>query len=339
MIILKYITHVLSKQSDKPILNDYEGKISNEIDKFMLDTIKKVAKDDLLRKAKFLNIDDKGKAKENIVKKCCDAIIHDERTFIENSKEIASYLFDIMKISPEMESCDLVICLYVVKDQTKVAIIKLDYKASYNHSIEFEDDKFNIQMKLNEEMISDSMKPKQCALIGVSSLNSEYDLYVLDKELEKDGNIGRFINKFLEVYRIEDDTYKTKKFINLSKVYLTNLYEGDIIEHDIALEILEHILLNNSVIDVFDIADRIFGDIEMRDDFIDYMEENDLSKFNIDTKLATKILKNRIFKTDSGIKVSARLEDIRDNMNFNIKRNDNGLCDLVIKNVKFVEVK
>ena len=129
---------------------------------------------------------------------------------------------------------------------------------NYNHSIEFIDDKFNIQMKLNEEVISGTKKPKQCALVGISSLNSEYDLDILDKELKYN--------------------------------------------------------------------------------FIESMKNNNLSNFNIDKKIATKMLKNRILKTNTGIKISAKLEDIRNNLNFIIKENGNGSYDLVVKNVEFAEV-
>ena len=340
MIIHRYITHVLSKESDEPILNDYEGKINPKIDKFLQSTIKKVSKDDLLRKAKF------DYNKENIVKKCCEAIIHDERTFIENSKEIAAYLFDIMKVNSEMDSCDLVVCLYTAKDQRRIALIKLDYKASYNHSIEFIDDKFNIQMKLNEEGISDTNKPKQCALVGVSSLNSEYDLDILDKDSEKNDDNSKFINEFLEAYKVEDDTYKTRMFILSSKAWLSNAWvKGgcvrDVIKCDRAIEVLEYILLNNSVVDVIDIADKIFNsreDKELKYNFIESMKNNNLSNFNIDKKIATKMLKNRILKTNTGIKISAKLEDIRNNLNFIIKENGNGSYDLVVKNVEFAEV-
>lgn len=53
MIIHRYITHVLSRESDEPILNDFEGNINPQIDKFLQSIIKKVSKDDLLRRAKF----------------------------------------------------------------------------------------------------------------------------------------------------------------------------------------------------------------------------------------------------------------------------------------------
>ena len=125
MIIHKFIVHVLDKNSDVPILNDFEGKINPEVDKFFQKIIKRVTKDDDLRKGVFKNYND------NVVRNCCEQIIYDENTFLENSKEIAAYLFDIMKINSELESCDLAICLYTVKDEKYVAILKLDYKKLY----------------------------------------------------------------------------------------------------------------------------------------------------------------------------------------------------------------
>ena len=339
MIIHKSIVHVLDKNSDSPILNDYESKNSLEVDKFFQKIINRVSKDDDLRKAEFNDYNN------NIVKNCCEQMIYDEDTFLQNSKEIASYLFDLIKINSDMDSCDLVICLYTIKDQRRVAIIKLDYKASYNHSIEFKNDKFNIQIKLNEEVISDTKKPKQCALVGISSLNSEYDLEILDKDSEKERISSKFINEFLEAYKIEDDTYKTRIFIASAKVWLSNAwiksgYVRDIIKSDRAIEVLEHVLLNNSVIDIRELADRIFKfeDKELKTEFINSMEQNNLSSFNIDKKVAEKMLKDRYLKTNTGIKISAKLEHIRDNSKFIIKENDKGSYDLILRNIEHVEV-
>lgn len=58
----------------------------------------------------------------------------------------------------------------------------------------------------------------------------------------------------------------------------------------------------------------------------------------IDKKIATKMLKNRILKTNTGIKISAKLDYIRNNLNFIIKENENGTYDFIVKNVEFVEV-
>ncbi len=211
MIIHKFIVHVLDKNSDVPILNDFEGKINQEVDGFFQKVIKRVSKDDDVRKAVFKDYND------NVIKNCCEQMIYNEDTFLDNSKEIASYLFEIMKINSELESCDLAVCLYTIKDEKNIAILKLDYKKLYTHSIEFIDDKFNIQMVANEIGITETQKPKQCAFVGVSGINDEYHLRLLDKNSEKEGTDTKFIADFLNAERVEDDKYKTRVFKNLQR--------------------------------------------------------------------------------------------------------------------------
>ena len=110
MIIHKSIVHVLDKNNDGPILNDYECKNSLEVDKFFQKIINRVSKDDDLRKAEFNDYNN------NIVKNCCEQIIYDEDTFLQNSKEIASYLFEIMQQSEDTDA------LLEAKSQVRVYV-------------------------------------------------------------------------------------------------------------------------------------------------------------------------------------------------------------------------
>ncbi|EGT3847970.1 nucleoid-associated protein, partial [Clostridioides difficile] len=180
MIIHKFIIHVLDKNSDTPILNDFEGRVSQDMDIFFQKKINKVLRDNDIRKAVFNDYSN------NLIKKCCEQIIYDESSFLSNSKEIAAYLFEIMKANATLESCDLAICLYSQKDEKGIAILKLDYNNSYTHSIEFKEDKFNIQMSKNEINIQETKTVKIATLIGLSGMNDEYHLRVLDKDAEKE---------------------------------------------------------------------------------------------------------------------------------------------------------
>ncbi|MDV9450080.1 nucleoid-associated protein, partial [Clostridioides difficile] len=44
MIIHKFIIHVLDKNSDTPILNDFEGRVSQDMDLFFQKKIKTVSR-------------------------------------------------------------------------------------------------------------------------------------------------------------------------------------------------------------------------------------------------------------------------------------------------------
>ena len=236
MIIHKSIVHVLDKNSDSPILNDYESKNSLEVDKFFQKIINRVSKDDDLRKAEFNDYNN------NIVKNCCEQMIYDEDTFLQNSKEIASYLFEIMKQSEEMDSCDLAICLYSVKDEKNVAIIKLEYKKLYTHSIEYVEDKFNIQIVSNEIGIPETGRPKQCALVGLSGINDYYHLKLLDKDAEKEQIETKFVTDFLNAKKVEDDKYKTKVFKTTAENWITNAISDDMKKAEDIRSILNYTL-------------------------------------------------------------------------------------------------
>jgi hypothetical protein len=332
MIIHKLIVHVLDKNSDVPILNDFEGKITQEVDGFFQKVIKRVSKDDDVRKAVFKEYQD------NIIKNCCEQIIYNEDTFVDNSKEIASYLFEIMKVNSELESCDLAICLYSNKDEKNVAILKLDYKKLYNHSIFIDDnDKFDIQFKSNDIGIVESQKPKQCAFVRASGLNDEYHLKVLDKISEKEGIETKFTTQFLNIEKIFDDKYMTKAFKKSADNWITNAI-SDVKEAENVRSGLNYALKEKSNIDIKEFADTYLQD-DKKDSFIELMEEKELESFNIDKDWVNKKVKKRKIKTDNGFSIDANITDFEDPMKYTIRKNENGTFDIVVKNVCFYEEK
>ncbi|MGL6107684.1 nucleoid-associated protein [Romboutsia sp.] len=334
MIIHKFIVHVLDKNSEVPILNDFEGKVNQEVDKFFQKVIKRVTKDEDIRKAVFKDYND------NVIKNCCEQIIYDEDTFLENSKEIAAYLFDVMKINAEIESCDLAICLYTVKDEKNVAIIKLDYKKLYTHSIEFIDEKFNIQMVASEIGIPETVRQKQCAIIGVSGINDEFHLRLLDKDSEKEELDSKFITEFLNVEKIDDDKYKTKVFKNSAENWITNALSNDIKHAEEVRSVLNYTLKEKHEVDIHDFVENSMKDEELKESFKEHMEEKGLEKgFNIDKKWVEKKLKKRSIKTDNGFDLKGNLSDFEDPMKYSVRQNPDGTIDIVIKNVTFYEEK
>lgn len=334
MIIHKFIVHVLDKNSEAPILNDYEGKINPEVDKFFQKVIKRVIKDDDLRKGVFKDYNN------NIIKNCCEQIIYDENTFLENSKEIAAYLFDIMKINSEIESCDLAVCLYTIKDEKYIAILKLDYKKLYTHSIEFIDDKFNIQMVANEIGIPETGRQKQCALIGISGMNDEYHLRLLDKDAEKEEANSKFIDEFLNAKKIEDDKYKTKIFKNSAETWITNTLSSDIKQAEDVRNILNYTLKEKEEINICDFIENSIKDDSLKSSFKEHMDDKGLEEgFSIDKKWIEKNLKKRNIKTDTGFDIKGNLDNFEDPMKYSVRQNQDGSIDIIIKNVKFYEEK
>ncbi|CZR96227.1 37-kD nucleoid-associated bacterial protein [Clostridioides difficile] len=332
MIIHKFIIHVLDKNSDTPILNDFEGKVSQDMDLFFQKKINKVSRDNDIRKAVFNDYSN------NLIKKCCEQIIYDENSFLSNSKEIAAYLFEIMKVNATLESCDLAICLYSQKDEKKVAILKLDYNKSYTHSISFEDDKFNIQMSTNEVNIQETKAIKIGAIIGLSGMNDEYHLRVLDKDAEKEETNSKFVTEFLNATKIKDDKYKTKVFKGLVDAFIANLY-SDMKQGEDVRSILLYMLREKQKLDINEFTEIAIKE-DLKDSFKYHVEEKGLDgSFNIDKKWVEKNLKNRHIKTDTGIEIKGKMDDFEDFMKYGIRHNGNGTVDIIIKNVSFYNEK
>ncbi|TQW59928.1 nucleoid-associated protein [Clostridioides difficile] len=331
MIIHKFIIHVLDKNSDTPILNDFEGRVNQDIEAFFNKKISKVSGDNDIRTAVFNDYSN------NLIKSCCEQIIYDESSFLNNSKEIASYLFEIMKLNATLESCDLAICLYSQKDEKKVAILKLDYNNSYTHSISFEEDKFNIQMSKNEINIQETKTVKIAALVGLSGMNDEYHLKVLDKDAEKEEANSKFVTEFLNATKVKDDKYKTKVFKALVDAFIANLY-SDMKQGEDVRSILLYMLREKQKLDINEFADKAIKD-DLKDSFKDHVEEKGIESFNIDKKWVEKNLKNRHIKTDTGFEIKGKMDDFEDPMKYTVRQNQNGSIDIVIKNVTFYEEK
>lgn len=323
MILNKYVVHVLDKENETLILNDFEGKIRPDVEKFIKDSIRKVSRKDDNQKLKFRNYN------SNIVKECCEDVIYNKSNFIENSKEIASYLFDSMEDSG-MKSCDLVVALYTVKDQQKVAILTIDFKSQYTHSIEFVNDKFSVNVVENNNIISSS-KVSNAAIIGVSGANDEY-------HLRGKGN-DYFIKNCLESVVVEDDSYKTKMFDVISKYILTN-YTTDVKECLDLLDYRDYVLKEKFELDVDEFIDNMKGldaNIIVATAIEQELENKNIAgTFEIDKKYIENKIKKRTLKTDTGFKIESNVSDMNDPLKFRLTQNENGSYDLIIRNIKYI---
>ncbi|VIC74969.1 nucleoid-associated protein [Clostridioides difficile] len=242
-----------------------------------------------------------------------------------------------MKLNATLESCDLAICLYSQKYEKKVAILKLDYNKSYTHSIEFKDDKFNIQMSKNEINIQETKTVKIAALVGLSGMNNEYHLNVLDKDAEKEEANSKFVTEFLNATKVKDDKYKTKMFKAFVDSYISHLY-SDMKQGEDVRSILLYMLREKQNLDINEFTEKAIKE-DLKDSFKDHIEEKGIESFNIDKKWVEKNLKNRCIKTDTGFEIKGKMEYFEDFMKYGIRHNGNGTIDIVIKNVNFYNEK
>ncbi|OPJ56492.1 nucleoid-associated protein [Alkalithermobacter paradoxus] len=336
MQIHKFIIHILDKNNPTPILNDFEGEINEQVHEFFEKHIYRAIRDDNNKKAKFVD-------SQSDIKQLCEEIIYDSSTFLDNSKEIAMNLFESMKKSENTTSCDLAICLYSIEDDYYIGLLLLDYKKTYTHSIEFVEDKFNIKIVENEVALpNSSQRLKRCAFIGLSGINDDYNLIILDKDLIKNLDLENyFVSSFLKCEIILDDKDKTRIFKNSAEKWVkTSLYD-DIEAATIIRESLTQTLKDKEQINIKEFADKVIEEDNLRESFVEHISKEGIQEgnFNIDKKWVDKNLKNKVIKTDTGFEIKGSSEVFEDYFKYQTKKNDDGSIDIIIKNVKFYEEK
>ena len=320
MIINKFIIHVLDKNSDFPVLNGVENSISPETDAFYQKVIRRILRDEDLRKAKFKDYGD------NEIRVCADHILYDEASFVVSSQAIASFMFDAMKINAELDSCDLAVVLYTHKDQKGVAIIKLDYKKLYTHEVAYDEEESRVSI--------------HAALIGPSGLNDEWQLQVLDKLAEKQEADSSFVTEFLKVEKVRDEKYLTKVFKNTTENWITNAYASDVKEAESIRSILNYNLKEANDVDLDKFIEESIKDDARKESYKELMVEKGVSEnFNIDKTWVEKKLKRRSIKTNTGFDIKGLLDDFEDPMKYSFKQNEDGSFDITIKNIEFYEEK
>lgn len=335
IVVHRTIIHYLNKETNNVILTDIENTSDVELVKDFKKVFKSVLNNEYTRKGVFEDYNN------NSIKKLAEAIIYDENTFIDNSKKIAEKLYKQMQLSDSINSGCVAVGLFSNDDEMFVGIFKIDFKKSYTKEIKkLDNNKFRMKMVKNDDLMPEKMTSSQSAIIGASGVNDEYHLYVLDKKPEKEKLDSDFIQKFLEVSKIEDDAYVTKVLKETVNNFLINYYSENVHEAESVRSYFIDIMKNESTISPKELAEVLIDDTEKREVFIEILEsklENLDKTIEIDTDWIEKKTKNRTFKTDTGFCVKGKLEDFNDSTKYSLSKNDDGSVNLTLKNIKVFE--
>ncbi len=335
VILHKVIIHVLDRSMDTPLFTDYEQEVTEEIHELLEKHIVRSLKDDENRIAKFIS-------GPNIVRDHCDAMLYDEDDFIESSKKIADHLFNAMKRHGNISSCDLVICIYSVDNVKYVALLKMDYRKSYIHNVEYIDDKFKVSIMPQEIGLPGvGQRLQKCAFIKLYEANEEYDLVILDKQQssEEGNEVANFFEKdFLNSNILVDSKDKTKMFKNMTEKWVRSQLRQDIEQATKVREILSDNLKKEEEISIRSFVEEAMeGNEEIQSNFVDHLNSNgfQVTSFEVNKLWVEKKLKKKAIKTDTGFEIKNDRECFDDNLKYHVKRNGDGTVDIIIKNVTF----
>lgn len=331
--IKKAVIHVLDKDSDEPLLNEFELDINDDIQFFLEKHISKSINDDDTRKGKF-------KEGMNVVREVSYRIISDNDYFLEGSKDIARQLFKAMKTNSSISSTDLIICTYEEDNIPAVAVLKMDYTVSFIHDIEMVDSRFKINIKKQDISLPGvNQRIQKCAFILPPSAYNEYELMVLDNQIGKDAEepvAQFFLNTFLGAELILDGKTCTKILRKETENWVrTKAKEGETFAEEVR-GFVNSVIHEEDEIDIEAFSNKVFGSkAELREDFVNNLKEKGLTheKFEVDREWVEKKLNKIRLKTNNNIEVIIDYNLYGDRDKFEIISNMDGTKTIVIKNV------
>ncbi|MDG6883617.1 37-kD nucleoid-associated bacterial protein [Clostridium perfringens] len=331
--IMEAVVHVLDRNSDEPILNEYKVDLTDDVYRFMYKHIERCLKSEDLKYAVF---NPEGYAVKEVSQEFLNGVNGD---IIEVSQELARQLFYIMRANKDIPSFDLFTVSISTDQGPMLGILKLDYIKNFTHKVDLFENKIGIGIVEHQAGLPASgQKIQKCAFIKPLREENEVDIMVIDKikRTSKDDEYGAnwFINNYLGCTFVQNERDMTKTFLNAAETWTRNNIIEDAEKAEEIRTTIKTKLKEDDVINVNDLTEELFDDVNLSRDFIGYMNSYGLEDIKVDKVWAEKKLKRTRLKIDREIDLYIDDEVYNDNSKFEIIRNGDGSINIVLKNIR-----
>ncbi|MGO1367794.1 MAG: nucleoid-associated protein [Senegalia sp. (in: firmicutes)] len=329
--INKMIVHILDNNLEIPVLSEVEHPIDEDIEEFLEKHILKVFTDGSLRPARFND-------GENVVK---DIIVnYNLHSFVDDTKKLAEILFNIIKVNVDIPPADVIFSVFTYEDRKYFAIFKMNYRNSYIHNVDRQDDKtINSIIKQRTSLPNESQRIDECVLIDLTTL----DIKLLEKDYEINGEKIYYLSRiYLKCNSKRSEKEKIKVLNKTTQNFLENNYEGDFEKVGQAKKAVAKSLEENDRIDIESVARDVFkSDIDNKKEYMSIMEKEGLNegKFEVSEKLKRQNFKKQKIVTDTGIEIKVPIEFFDDKGKIEFVNNTDGTISIVLKQIGNVKNK
>ena len=324
--IKKIIVHILDLNMEMPLLSEEEHPLESEIVDFIEGHIIKMLSDSGLRSANF--------REDSVLKELFQDILRDGENYIKYTSEVATMLYNVIIHYPDIPSADLVCCLFEVDGVDFFGILKFNYKNSYIHYVNMnEDKKLNSIIKQKTTLPGDSQRVDECIIVNLQ----DFSMKVNEKKYDINGEekyylSSMFLDSVCQMSKKEKAQVFKKAVESFGKKHLKDDIEA---AGNFAAAITECIE-RNEVIDIAMVAENTFKKRpEMRKEFIEHIESTGIeeNEIELDKETANKVFKKHRIKTDSGIEITLPYEFFKDRNRMEFINNPDGTVSIMIKNI------
>lgn len=330
--IKQVIIHIMDATVGMPVLSDEAIEFGSEFAEFVREHIYKfVGTDD----AKVCEFYKEYSEIYQILKE------YKQEHFVEISKDIAMYLYEIMNSNIEIPSGDLCIAEVKEQDRSYLAILKLNYKEFYTHRTKSVEDSTTNEVILHKSILpNSSQKLTEAALINLN----DFSVRLVEKKYNVNGEKTNYFS-YLFLKCTSKLSNKTKLSIvakaveTVQKEHFEEHKQFE--EHMKAKNVIHEELLENGSFVVEEIGEKIFHEESLQTAFQNQLEKYNLVKEEVAPTYenTTKKFQKQQLVTDTGIEIKIPMDQYKDSKCVEFITNDDGTTSVMIKNIHLITAK
>ncbi len=331
IIIRNAIMHILNTNNSQLEFSDTLLELSTDVNDFLRNHIYRIISSDETKECEFVK-------EESEMYNMIYGFL--ERNLITVSQQLAYRLFEIMYQNIDIPAADLFIVTFQVEGMIHMALLKMNYKETYIHSIEKGRDGIsNSMIKQKVTLPSISAKLSEAAVINLH----DYRLKVIEKKYEVNGvKTNYFSSMFLNCKTKLSAKTKlnivTKAIDQINRKYFPDNFHKPMK----AKSIIYQENLDNGGIQIEELAEQLYGDnLEIQKEFTERLEKYDLQKGEVkpNTKATIKKFEKQLLTTDQGIEINIPMEQYLDPRNITVIPNPDGTLEVTIKNINNITAR
>lgn len=324
--VRKLIVHILDLNMEMPLLSDEEHPLDDEIVEFVEGHVLKMLSDDGLKSANF--------KEDSKLQELFEGILSDDGNYIKYTSEVATMLYDVIIHYPDIPSSDLVCTLFDVDGVPHFGILKFNYKTSYIHYVNMNDDKkVNSIIKQKTALPGDTQKVDECIIVNLN----DFSMKVNEKKYDINGEERYYLSSmFLDSVTKMSKKEKAKVFKKAVEDFGKKHLKDDMEAAGNFAAAVTECIEKNEVIDIAMVAENTLKKRpEMKQELIEHIESIGIEEkeIEVDKETANKVFKKHKIKTDSGIEISLPFDFYKDRNKMEFINNPDGTISIVLKNI------
>lgn len=324
--IKKAIVHILDCNSGAAVFSEEEIDVGEPtINAYLCKHIEKIYDDAGMRKGEF--------TAQSGFKYHMGEYLEDKISFANFSLFAAERMYENIKNSENIESCDVVVCECIIKEKRTIAVMKFDNKAGFVHHVNQQEGRIKNEI-LNHYAILPSMSHKinQAAFVDCGDFSIRYK----GKKITVDGEkVDLIADALLECVF---DISAKESFNAVRKIAkkIADEYGAEQIETEARMKkYVKHTSAEDGDIKVEEMAETVFeGLVSARADFVEKSKEANVPEcFEANEYIYKRVNANIRLVTDKGIEILFPSEYYKDEENISIINNDDGTISVQINNI------